>query len=91
MANSILKLRIDDQEYDAKLKKAVQGLQHLNEVAHKGAGEMTGLEKAEVQGLVREHDLTKPRWISSKLWVTWKRSHVQQQAGHGNWRVLSKN
>lgn len=49
MANSILKLRIDDQEYNAKLKNAVQGLQHLNEVAHRGAGEMTGLEKSEVE------------------------------------------
>ena len=67
MANSILKLRIDDQEYNAKLKNAVQGLQHLNEVAHKGAGEMTGLEKSEVDFIKALGDMeTKSRSAAGK-------------------------
>ena len=67
MANSILKLRIDDQEYNAKLKNAVQGLQHLNEVAHKGAGELTGLEKSEVDFIKALGDMeTKSRSAAGK-------------------------
>lgn len=48
MANSILKLKVESSEYDAKLKKAAEGIRHLAEVAHKGGGELTGLEKAEL-------------------------------------------
>lgn len=48
MANSILKLRVESEEYDAKLKKAAEGIRHLADVAHKSGGELTGLEKAEL-------------------------------------------
>ena len=48
MANSILKLKVESSEYDQKLKKAAEGIRHLAEVAHKGGGELTGLEKAEL-------------------------------------------
>ena len=48
MADSILKLRVESSEYDAKLKKAAEGIRHLAEVAHQGGGELTGLEKAEL-------------------------------------------
>ena len=48
MANSILKLKVESDEYDAKLKRAAEGIRHLADVAHKGGGELTGLEKAEV-------------------------------------------
>lgn len=49
MANSILKLKVESEEYNAKLKEAAKGLQHLAEVAHRGAGEMTGLDKSEIE------------------------------------------
>ena len=48
MADSILKLRVESSEYDTKLKKAAEGIRHLAEVAHQGGGELTGLEKAEL-------------------------------------------
>ena len=48
MADSILKLKVQSEEYDQKLKKAVEGIRHLAEVAHRGAGELTGLEQAEL-------------------------------------------
>lgn len=48
MADNILKLRVESSEYDAKLKKAAEGIRHLAEVAHRGGGELTGLEKAEL-------------------------------------------
>ena len=48
MENSILKLKVESSEYDQKLKKAAEGIRHLAEVAHKGGGELTGLEKAEL-------------------------------------------
>ena len=48
MANSILRLKVESSEYDAKLKKAAEGIRHLAKVAHKGGGELTGLEKAEL-------------------------------------------
>ena len=48
MADSILKLKVESSEYDAKLKKAAEGIRHLADVAHKGGGELTGLEKAEL-------------------------------------------
>lgn len=53
MADSILRLRVESSEYDAKLSKAVQGLQHLAEVAHRSDGEMTGLNQSEVE-FIRE-------------------------------------
>ena len=46
MANSILKLNVESSEYDAKLKKAAEGVRHLADVAHKSAGDMTGLEQS---------------------------------------------
>ena len=46
MANSLLKLTVESSEYDAKLKKAAEGIRHLAEVAHKGDGDMTGLEES---------------------------------------------
>ena len=48
MADNILRLKVESSEYDAKLKKAAEGIRHLAEVAHKGGGELTGLEKAEL-------------------------------------------
>ena len=48
MANSILKLKVENEEYDAKLKKAAEGIRHLAEVAHKAGGDLTGLDKAEL-------------------------------------------
>ena len=47
-ANSIFKLKVETSEYDAKLKKAAEGIRHLAEVAHQGGGELTGLEKSEL-------------------------------------------
>ena len=47
-ANSILKLKVETEEYDNKLKKAAEGIRHLADVAHKSGGELTGLEKAEL-------------------------------------------
>lgn len=44
--NSILKLNVDTSEYDAKLKDAAKGIRHLADVAHEGAGDLTGLEKS---------------------------------------------
>ena len=52
-ANSILKLRVDSQEYDAKLKKAAEGLQHLAKAAHDCGGDLINLEKDEV-AFIRE-------------------------------------
>lgn len=49
MADSILRLRVESQEYDNKLKRAAEGIRHLADVAHQGGGELTGLEKAEVE------------------------------------------
>ena len=48
MADNILRLRVESSEYDQKLKKAAEGIRHLAEVAHRGGGELTGLEKAEL-------------------------------------------
>ena len=48
MSDSILKLRVESSEYDSKLKKAAEGIRHLAEVAHKGGGDLAGLEKAEL-------------------------------------------
>ena len=48
MADSILRLRVQSEEYDNKLKRAAEGIRHLADVAHKGGGELTGLEKAEI-------------------------------------------
>ena len=38
MADSILRLRVESQEYDNKLKRAAEGIRHLADVAHQGGG-----------------------------------------------------
>ena len=48
MADNILRLKVESSEYDATLKNAAEGIRHLAEVAHQGGGELTGLEKAEL-------------------------------------------
>lgn len=49
MAENILKLRVESAEYDNKIKRAAEGIRHLADVAHKSAGEFTGLSDAEVK------------------------------------------
>ena len=46
MADNILRLKVQSDEYDAKLKKAAEGIRHLADVAHQGDGDMTGLDKS---------------------------------------------
>ena len=48
MADNILKLKVETSEYDQKLANAAKGIRHLAEVAHQSGGELTGLEKAEL-------------------------------------------
>lgn len=68
MANSILKLKVESSEYDAKLKKAAEGIQHLAEVAHRGGGELTGLEKAELDYISALGDMsTKSRTAAGSV------------------------
>ena len=68
MANSILKLKVESSEYDAKLKKAAEGIRHLADVAHKGGGELTGLEKAELDYIKALGDMeTKSRSASGQV------------------------
>lgn len=52
MADSILRLRVDSQEYDSKIKKAAEGIAQLAEHARRCAGGFTNLEKADV-GFIR--------------------------------------
>lgn len=47
MADSIVRLRVENSEYDAKIKRATQGLQHMEEACHKAGGTLAVLEKEE--------------------------------------------
>ena len=68
MADNILRLRVDSAEYDAKLKKAAEGIRHLAEVAHKGGGELTGLEKSELDYIKALGEMeTKSRTASGQV------------------------
>ena len=53
MAESILRLRVDNQEYDAKIKSASEGLQRFAKSAHDCGGAITNLEKNEI-AFIRE-------------------------------------
>ena len=44
MADSILRLRIESNEYDAKLKKAAEGIQQLAKSCHDAGGVLNVLE-----------------------------------------------
>ena len=68
MANSILKLKVETSEYDQKLANAAKGIRHLADVAHKGAGDLTGLEKSEVDYIKALGDMeTKSRSASGQV------------------------
>ena len=68
MADSILKLKVESSEYDAKLKKAAEGIRHLADVAHKSGGDLTGLEKAELDYIRALGDMeTKSRSASGQV------------------------
>lgn len=68
MANSILKLKVETSEYDQKLANAAKGIRHMADVAHKGAGELTGLEKSEVDYIKALGDMeTKSRTASGQV------------------------
>lgn len=47
MADSILRLRVDSTEYDSKIKRAQQGLLHMEEACRKVGGTLAVLEKDE--------------------------------------------
>ena len=68
MADNILRLKVESSEYDAKLKKAAEGIRHLAEVAHRGGGELTGLEKAELDYIKSLGDMeTKSRTAAGSV------------------------
>ena len=68
MADNILRLTVQSTDYDAKLKKAAEGIRHLADVAHKGGGELTGLEKAELDYIKALGEMeTKSRSASGQL------------------------
>lgn len=68
MADSILKLKVESSEYDAKLKKAAEGIRHMADVAHKSGGDLTGLEKAELDYIRALGDMeTKSRSASGQV------------------------
>ena len=48
-ADSILRLRVESKEYDDKLKRASEGIQHLAKAAHDCGAIITNLEKNEVE------------------------------------------
>ena len=45
MADNILRLKVDSQEYDAKLKRAADGLQHYADSCRKVGGTLEYVEK----------------------------------------------
>ena len=68
MANSLLKLTVESSEYDAKLKKAAEGIRHLADVAHKGDGDLTGLEKSTLDYIKSVGDMeTKSRSAAGQV------------------------
>ena len=68
MADSILRLRVESSEYDSKLKKAAEGIQHLAQVAYRGGGSITEMEKAEIEFIKALGDMeTQSRSASGKL------------------------
>lgn len=68
MADNILRLTVNSSDYDAKLKKAAEGIRHLAEVAHKSGGELTGLEKSELDYIKALGDMeTKSRTASGQV------------------------
>ena len=68
MADSILRLRVQNEEYDNKLKRAAEGIRHLADTAHKSAGELTGLEQAELDYIKALGDMeTKSRSAAGQV------------------------
>lgn len=68
MANSLLKLTVESSEYDAKLKKAAEGIRHLADRAHESAGDMTGLEKSTLDYIKAVGEMeTKSRSAAGKV------------------------
>ena len=48
MADSILRLKVESHEYDAKIKRAAEGIQRFAEQVYKSGGAVTELEKDQV-------------------------------------------
>lgn len=68
MADNILRLKVETSEYDAKLANAAKGIRHLADVAHKGAGDLTGLEKSELDYIKALGEMeTKSRTASGQV------------------------
>lgn len=68
MADNILRLKVESSEYDAKLKKAAEGIRHLAEVAHRGGGDLAGLEKSELDYIKALGEMeTKSRTASGQV------------------------
>ena len=47
MADSILRLKVESQEYDSKIKRAAEGIQDLAKRIHDSQGEFAGLESSQ--------------------------------------------
>lgn len=62
MADSIVRLKVENSEYDAKIKRAAQGLQHMEEACRKVNGTLAVLEKEDkafVEGLGKMETVSK--------------------------------
>ena len=67
-ANSIFKLKVETSEYDQKLANAAKGIRHLADVAHKADGDLTGLEKSELDYIKALGEMeTKSRTASGQV------------------------
>ena len=65
---SILKLKVESEEYDQKLKRAAEGIRHLADYAHRGDGALMGLDKAEIAYIKSLGDMeTKSRSAAGRL------------------------
>ena len=68
MADNILRLTVNSEDYDAKLKKAAEGIRHLADVAHRGDGDLTGLEKSTLDYIKAVGDMeTKSRTAAGSV------------------------
>lgn len=62
MADSIIRLKVESSEYDSKIKRAAQGLQHMEEACHKVGGTLAILDNEEkkfVQSLGKMETVSK--------------------------------
>ena len=91
MADSILRLKVESQEYDAKIKRAAEGIQDLAKRIHDSQGEFAGLDDSQKEFIKNMQYMTTVSKTTTGQARELETAYKQLQALYNGFNGFEKN